>query len=34
MLSREEIMQQMEQKIKDLESQKRTKKACNTTKFW
>ena len=40
MLSREEIIQQMEQKIKDLESQKRTKKAekqvqdCNTTKYW
>ena len=40
MLSREEIMQQMEQKIKDLESQKCTEKAekqvqdCNTTKYW
>ena len=37
MLSREEIMQQMEQKIKDLESQKRTEKQvkdCNTTKYW
>lgn len=40
MLSREEIMQQMEQKIKDLESQKHNANIekdlsdCNTPKYW